>query len=89
MKLVWQEVFDNQDQVKDDTVVHVWKGGDSGWKNTVNKVSSGSYTGMAITTVLSANSPVHCNHVKSFNVLLRECVHSQAISDKNYNMITL
>ena len=37
---VWQEVFDNGDDVKNDTVVEVWKGGKDGWMNTVRAVSS-------------------------------------------------
>ena len=35
---VWQEVFDNGDDVKNDTVVEVWKGGKDGWMNTVRAV---------------------------------------------------
>ena len=35
---MWQEVFDNKDKLKPDTVVEVWKGGDTQWMNEVATV---------------------------------------------------
>ena len=35
---VWQEVFDNKDEVKEDTIVEVWKGGGSAWGRTMSEV---------------------------------------------------
>ncbi len=36
---VWQEVFDNQDRIKKDTVVEVWKGENAEWGRTMAKVN--------------------------------------------------
>ena len=36
---VWQEVFDNKDKVKEDTIIHVWKGGSTSWAPKVNEVT--------------------------------------------------
>ena len=35
---VWQEVFDNKDKVKEDTIVEVWKGGANAWGKTMSEV---------------------------------------------------
>lgn len=36
---VWQEVFDNGDQIDDDTLVQVWKGWGRGWRPELADVS--------------------------------------------------
>ena len=33
-----QEVFDNKDKVKEDTIVEVWKGGANSWGKTMSEV---------------------------------------------------
>ena len=35
---MWQEVFDNKDKVKEDTIVEVWKGGANSWGKTMSEV---------------------------------------------------
>ena len=40
---VWQEVFDNGDQINHDTLVQVWKGWGRGWRHELADVSL-SYT---------------------------------------------
>eukprot|EP00095_Tigriopus_kingsejongensis_P003716 maker-scaffold36_size508890-snap-gene-4.13 protein:Tk03716 transcript:maker-scaffold36_size508890-snap-gene-4.13-mRNA-1 annotation:"hypothetical protein T265_05296" len=38
--IVWQEVFDNGDNISPDTLVHVWKGG---WQETMNKATEAGF----------------------------------------------
>lgn len=38
--IVWQEVFDNKDEVKNDTIIHVWKGGPRDWANKLQQITS-------------------------------------------------
>ncbi len=37
--LVWQEVFDNGDKIRPDTIVEVWKDWADGWRTYVSRVS--------------------------------------------------
>jgi len=38
--VVWQEIFDNKIKIRDDTVVHAWKGN---WKSEMAKVTAANY----------------------------------------------
>ena len=40
--VVWQEVFDNGNKIKDDTIIHVWKGGKS-CASEMNKATKAGY----------------------------------------------
>ena len=40
--VVWQEVFDNGNKIKDDTIIHVWKGGSS-WGKEMKNVTKAGY----------------------------------------------
>jgi len=51
--IVWQEVFDNEVEVKNDTIIHVWKGL---WENELAKV-----TGKGLRAILS--SPWYLNYI--------------------------
>lgn len=51
--IVWQEVFDNGVQVKDDTIIHVWKGQ---WEWELSKI-----TEKGLRTILS--SPWYLNYI--------------------------
>ena len=35
---VWQEVFDNEDKIRPDTIVQVWKDWGTLWRDEVRKV---------------------------------------------------
>lgn len=41
--MVWQEVFDNGARLKQDTVIHVWKGSTSEWHNELAQVTAAGY----------------------------------------------
>ncbi|XP_068190347.1 beta-hexosaminidase subunit beta isoform X1 [Antennarius striatus] len=41
--LIWQEVFDNGVKMKQDTIVHVWKGNPEKYKNELENVTAASY----------------------------------------------
>jgi len=38
--IAWQEIFDNKIQIRDDTVVHAWKGN---WKDEMAKITAANY----------------------------------------------
>ena len=40
--VVWQEVFDNGNKIKEDTIIHVWKGKDK-WESEMYNVTSAGY----------------------------------------------
>lgn len=40
--VVWQEVFDNGNKIKDDTIIHVWKGL-SNWSKEMMKITAAGY----------------------------------------------
>ena len=37
--LVWEEVFDNGDQIKDNTIVEAWKNWGAGWRQMLERVT--------------------------------------------------
>jgi len=55
--LVWQEVFDDGDNISKDTIVHIWKGG---WQDEAKKVTDAGFN-----TIIS--SPFYLNII-SYNI---------------------
>jgi len=54
--IVWQEVFDNKDKVKEDTIVEVWKGGANAWGKTMSEVTKSGLRGIL-------SSPWYLNYI--------------------------
>ena len=54
--IVWQEVFDNKDKVKEDTIVEVWKGGGTNWQRTMAAVTKSGLRGIL-------SSPWYLNYI--------------------------
>lgn len=54
--IVWQEVFDNGDKVKNDTIIEIWKGSEAEWRGSMSRVTK---TGLR--AILSA--PWYLNYI--------------------------
>jgi hexosaminidase len=54
--VVWQDPFDNGVKLASDTVVEVWRGGETGWQDEMNKVTAAGYR-----SILS--SPWYLNYI--------------------------